>query len=115
MGGYWGTDGQQSGDDQGCRKQSLGAPSLGENASGYLRANVAPEERAEDSMLHRFVPMELLREKGETRVSFLDEVGKEISNYVPRNWDWHWLRWSLPPRSPTSSPGWHSSRKTPGT
>jgi len=56
-----GGESQQSGDDQGYRKQSLGGPSLNEDAGGYLRAGIAPEEGAEDQVLHRFVPVELLR------------------------------------------------------
>lgn len=70
MSGPGGGEGHQSGDDQGGRKQALGGPSLRQDAGGYLRAGVAPEEGAEDDMLHRFVPVELLRWRGKTHVPF---------------------------------------------
>lgn len=78
MSGPGGGEGHQSGDDEGGRKQTLGGPSLGQDAGGYLRAGVAPEEGAEDDVLHRFVPVELLRWRGETHVPFRSR-GRRIS------------------------------------
>lgn len=63
MSGEWAAEGQQTRDDKGRRQQSLGAPSLGEDAGGYLRAGVAPEEGTEDYVLDRFAPVKLLRQE----------------------------------------------------
>lgn len=63
MSGERTAEGQQTGDDKGHREQSLGAPSLGDDARGYLRAGVAPEEGTEDHVFDRFAPVKLLRQE----------------------------------------------------
>lgn len=67
MSGHGENDGHQATNDQCQRKESLGTPSLGDDTAGYLRANVAPEEGAEDQMLHRIVPSEYLRREKKER------------------------------------------------